>query len=345
MRAEIAQQPEVFARLLADSAPIRDVARAVLARRPRFALIAARGSSDHAALYAKYLIETQLGLPSGLASMSSLTAYGLPRGAERSMEGVLWLAISQSGGSPDLLEATRLAQEAGAITVAVTNAGGSPVAQAAEFHVDMGAGQERSVAATKTYTASLLTLWLLVDALGGQSGQRAYELVDAAAATLDATAVSPVLSALVESLADRDRLVTLGRGFSYPTAREGALELMETTYLAAGAFSGADLLHGPVAHVGAGTPVLAVAPGGVGSDLLRPVLSVLADRGADVTLVGDTSLRGAGDGAGLAAVSVAEDLSSIVQILPLQLLALELSLRRGIDPDAPTGLRRVTRTL
>ncbi len=133
----------------------------------------------------------------------------------------------------------------------------------------------------------------------------------------------------------------MGRGFSYPTAREAALKLMETTYVSASAFSGADLLHGPVAHVGPQTPVLAVAPGGVGSGLLRPVLDVLASRDARVTVVGDPTL--ATDG--LPVPQVPEDLSPFAQILPLQLLALELSLAKGYDPDAPSGLRKVTRTL
>ncbi len=152
MRREIAQQPACYERLLADRSQVRAVAQALADRDVRFVLIAARGSSDHAALYAKYLVETTLALPCGLVSMSSLTGYG-DAAREPAMAGVLWLAISQSGGSPDLLEAARVARAAGAVTVAVTNAADSPVARAAELHFDIDAAQERSVAATKTYTA------------------------------------------------------------------------------------------------------------------------------------------------------------------------------------------------
>jgi glucosamine--fructose-6-phosphate aminotransferase (isomerizing) len=140
-----------------------------------------------------------------------------------------------------------------------------------------------------------------------------------------------------------ERLVTVGRGFSYPTAREGALKLMETCHLAASAFSGADLLHGPVAHVDRATPVMVIGSGGAGSDLLRPVVDALVERGADVTLV-----RGSADdlpGYAVPVPDVPEELTPLVQIVPLQLIALELALSKGLDPDRPSGLSKVTRTL
>ncbi|WP_189120992.1 SIS domain-containing protein, partial [Nocardioides luteus] len=152
MATEIAQQPEVWAGLLgAGQQPITEVARAVRARRPRFVLLAARGTSDHAALYAKYLVETVLGLPAGLASPSSITAYE----ARMDLRDVLLIGISQSGGSPDLVQTLQAGREQGAITLAVTNNPGSPLAEACEYEVDVAAGPERAVAATKTYTAQL----------------------------------------------------------------------------------------------------------------------------------------------------------------------------------------------
>ncbi|HEY7596339.1 MAG TPA: SIS domain-containing protein, partial [Actinophytocola sp.] len=159
MAAEIAEQPAVFDALVARRGSLAEVAERLAARGPRFALLAARGSSDHAALYTKYLIEVLLQLPAGLVSPSTTTLYG----AEPDLSGVLYVTVSQSGGSPDLVEATRVARERGALTVAITNTPGSPLAEAAEHAVSIGAGDELAVAATKTYTATLLTSYLLVD--------------------------------------------------------------------------------------------------------------------------------------------------------------------------------------
>jgi glucosamine--fructose-6-phosphate aminotransferase (isomerizing) len=336
MAAEIAEQPAVFERILAESQPeVKAVAAQVRTAAPRFVLLAARGTSDHAALYLKYLVEIVLGLPCGLASPSTVTAYGV----EPDFRDVLWVAVSQSGGSPDLLESTRAAQRAGALTLAVTNAPASPLAQAAQLHLDIRAGEERAVAATKTYTATLLTLWLLVELWRGSDLSAARTLPDLARVVVDEPAV--------EEVADRfrfvDKVVVTGRGYSYPTAREAALKLMETSYLAAHAFSGADLLHGPLAMVDEDRPVVVVSPHGVAGRALEPVLARLAERGADVTLVGDASH-------GSAAIVVpvpriAEELSPLLEIIPLQRLAHRMAVARHHDPDAPRGLSKVTRTV
>lgn len=335
MRAEIAEQPSALQGLLDHRREITAVADLLRRRDLRYVTIAARGSSDHAALYAKYLVETVLGLPCGLASMSSITAYR----ADQDYRGVLWLAVSQSGGSPDLTDATTRARAAGATTVAVTNERSSPLADAAELHVDLRAGVELSVAATKTYTNELLALWLLVDALAGRGSGAADALPAAVAATIGLPAVDEI----VQRYRFAERVVTVGRGFSYPTAREGALKLMETCHLAATAFSGADLLHGPVAHLESSTPVVIVAPGSVGAGLLAPVVASVQERGADVTVVAPPH-------AGLAARTiqvpdVLEELSPLVQIVPLQSLSLGLALARSLDPDRPRGLSKVTCTL
>ena len=162
MAAEIGEQPQSLRRLLDDGLPaIREVAAEVARRQPRFVLLAGRGTSDHAALYAKYLIEIGLGLPAGLASPSTLTTYG----SGPDYDEVLWVTVSQSGGSPDLVESTTAARSRGALTLAVTNAADSPLAQAADLHIDVLSGPELAVAATKTYTSELLALYLLIDVL------------------------------------------------------------------------------------------------------------------------------------------------------------------------------------
>ncbi len=326
MAAEVAEQPEVLARLLADGATeIAEVRSAIDAYRPRFVLIAARGTSDHAALYGKYLAEVRLQLPAGLASPSTLTVYG----ARPDLSGVLFIAVSQSGGSPDLLGSLEAARTCGAMTVAVTNNGSSPLAEAAEHHVDVRAGVERAVAATKTYTAELLALYLL---LGGGD---AAAVPDAAARTLD---FAPQAYAAAERYRFTQRLVTTARGFSYPTAREAALKLMETSYLSAQAFSGADLLHGPLAMVDPDLPVIAVVTPGAGGTAMEPVVARLVAAGANVLRVGPE------DGLPVASAGVTEELLPILEILPLQQLAWRLALDRGGDPDRPRGLSKVTET-
>ncbi|MCF3121936.1 SIS domain-containing protein, partial [Streptomyces arenae] len=168
MARELAEQPDVLRRLLDEGAPrIRETARRVAGRKPRFVLLTARGTSDHAALYAKYLLEVRLGLPCGLTSMSTITAYG----AKPDLRDVLAVTVSQSGGSPDLVASTRAAREAGAITLAVTNNPDSPLAAVSEHHIDVLAGPERAPA-TKTYTASLLALHLFVESLSLLMGGR-----------------------------------------------------------------------------------------------------------------------------------------------------------------------------
>ena len=338
MAAEIAEQPAVLDRIRRDGRhAIGEVAAAIRARRPRFVLFVARGTSDHAALYAKYLVETRLGLPAGLVSPSTMTLYG----ARPDLHDVLTVAVSQSGASPDLLEPLARAREGGAITVAVTNAPDSPLARGAEHHLDILAGPEKAVAATKTYTAQLLTLYYLVEALAERAGADADPLAERAGALL---AREAEVARLAVRYRFAEQLVTTARGYNYPTAREAALKLMETSYLVAHAFSGADLLHGPVAMIDRGFPVIAVVPEGEGGAALRPVLERLGERGADTLVIGDPAAVPLGT-LGLALPGLGpEPLTPILTILPLQQLAWHLARERGGDPDQPRGLRKVTAT-
>ncbi|MEP6852248.1 MAG: SIS domain-containing protein [bacterium] len=334
MAAEVAEQPAVLGRLLTEGAADIAAVRGQIGRRaPRFVLIAARGTSDHAGLYGKYLAEIRMGLPAGLASPSTMTVYG----SRPDLSDVLFLAISQSGGSPDLVDSVAAARSCGALTVAVTNNVDSPLATAAELEIDVRAGHERAVAATKSYTAELLALYLLL-AGGDPGGQGAAE---SAAALPDAAAATLAGSAAITAAARYrfvDHLVTTARGYSYPTAREAALKLMETSYLGAQAFSGADLLHGPMAMIGPDVPVLAVTSAGRGGAAMAPVLDRLQQIGADVLQIGPPS------GLPLVTEGVPEELLPVLEILPLQQLAWRLALDRGGDPDAPRGLSKVTET-
>lgn len=342
MAREMSEQPAVLRRLLEEGAPrIRETAERVAARKPRFVLLTARGTSDNAALYAKYLLEVRRGLPCGLTSMSTTTAYG----AKPDLRDVLVVTVSQSGGSPDLVTSTQAAREAGALTLAVTNNPDSALAAVSEHHIDILAGPEKALPATKTYTASLLALYLFVEGLGGGGGDPA-----AVAAPLPGLAAQLLdRQGEIRSLAARyrfaERMVITSRGYGYPTAKEAALKLMETSYIPALAYSGADLLHGPLAMVDNISPVIAVVTDGRGGAALQPVLDRLRGRGADLVVVGPKAqVEQASAGFVLPTEGVAEEVQPVLEIIPLQLLAYEVTIARGQDPDAPRALAKVTET-
>ncbi len=338
MAAEIAEQPQVLQRLLTEGRPDAVAVGEVLrARAPRFVLLAARGTSDHAALYAKYLLEVRLGLPCGLASPSTMTAYG----ARPQLADCLVIAVSQSGGSPDLVQTLAVARECGALTLAVTNSPESSLAGAAELHLDIRAGAEHAVAATKSYSAELLALFLIVDAWAGGNAAGTAMLPDIASELIDRR---DEVADLAQLYRFASRMVLTGRGYAYPTAREAAIKLMETSYLAANAFSGADLLHGPLAMIDPQYPVVAVVPNGVGATAMKPVLQRVRDRGADLLVVGGGEAVPFGTRAFRLPDDLTEDVHAIVDILPLQWLALEIAVARGLDPDSPRGLSKVTET-
>jgi glucosamine--fructose-6-phosphate aminotransferase (isomerizing) len=256
---------------------------------------------------------------------------------------VLLVAVSQSGASPDLLEVLTRAKAGGATTLAITNAAGSPLASAADYHLDILAGPERAVAATKTYVGQLLTLLLLVEALAGreQPMPEASALPELAEQVL---ASAPSVAQLATRYRFAEQLITTARGYDYPTAREAALKLMETTYLVAHAFSAADLLHGPMAMIDRGFPVVAVAARGPGGDAVLPVLERLRELGADTLVLGRPQAIALGT-VGLPLPDLeSEVLSPLLSILPLQLFAWHLARERKSDPDQPRGLHKVTET-
>lgn len=348
MAADIAEQPACYARLLepAHAGAIARVAAAIVERRPRHVVFTGRGTSDHAALYAAYLTEIRLGLPAGLASPSTMTVFG----ARPDFSGALVIGVSQSGGSPDLVEVLRVARAGGALTVAVTNDPSSPLAEAAELVVDVTAGPERAVAATKTYTAELLALHLLIE--GVRAGTGVLPAAERAAlAALPELAARTLADPAPVELAPRyrfaARMITTGRGYGYPTAREAALKLMETSYLPALAFSGADLLHGPLAMADPDVPVLAVVGAGPGGEAMREVLARLGERGADLVVIGPDAVVGRDTASARCWLPVPradERYAPLLDILPVQRLALALARHRGQDPDAPRGLSKITTT-
>ncbi len=339
MAAEIAEQPQVWRRLLTGEGAeqVATAAERVRHAAPRFVVFVARGTSDHAALYGKYLVEIVHQLPAGLASPSTMTAYG----ARPDLRGVLLVAVSQSGGSPDLVRSTEVAREQGALTLAVTNNPDSDLAAAAEVHLDVRAGAERAVAATKSYTAQLLALHQVLALAGGGDPAAAAALPELGESVL---AQEPLVADIAARYRFASRLVTTARGYSYPTAREAALKLMETSYLSAQAFSGADLLHGPLAMIDAHVPVITVLAAGRGGAAMASVLPRLVEARADVCTIGTEEAVAASTTGIVLPGGVPEQLSPLLEVLPLQQLALHLAVARGEDPDAPRGLRKVTET-
>jgi glutamine---fructose-6-phosphate transaminase (isomerizing) len=329
--AEIAEQPDSLARLLRDG---RDEIDALAARiveaRPAFVVVVARGSSDNAARYAQVLLGVRNGLTVGLAAPSIVTLYG----GRPDLSGALVVGISQSGVSPDVVAVVDEARRQGAITAAFVNDAASPLARAAEHVVRLHAGPERAVAATKTYLAELGALAMLSASLSGHGWD---ELAALPARLAEALEEPRAIDAA--RFAGSKRLVVLGRGFHYATAFEIALKVKETSYVLAEAASTADFLHGPVAVMEEGLPALIVAAGRTPPELPSllvrlPELVVISDR---AELLGRAAL-------GLRCPSVPDWLSPLVAIVPGQRFAVALARARGLDPDAPRGLTKVTET-
>jgi len=347
MHDEIEEIPDVVRHLVADQADqFSRVVAGIRAARPRLAIIAARGTSDHAAIYAKYLLEAELGLPAALAASSLTTIYGRsPRWA-----GALVVSLSQSGASPDILAVTEAARAGGATTVAITNDPESPLARAAEFSVACGAGLERAVAATKTYVAELAAIAALVarlsddaDLLRGLDRLPAH-LSDVLVITGGWIARSETL---VEMLASADRMLVVSRGFNLPTALEIALKFKETAGIFAEGYSSADLMHGPVALARPAVPVLVFRPNGPMGRAMDAVVERLVDAGSQTWLVGGGEIEEANAPVrGRLALpnGVPEMLTPLAFVIPGYLLAATVALRRGMNPDAPDGLSKITRT-
>lgn len=338
--AEIAQGPSVAERLLVTAAPaVEAVARAVRSRDIRLVLIAARGTSDHAAVYAQYVLGGRNGLPVALAAPSLTSLYGTPP----RLGSALVIGISQSGRSPDVVAVLADARRQGALTLAVTNDAGSDLARAAEHVVDLAAGPELGVAATKTYVASVLVIAMLSAALRGDPDdtRALHGLPAALAAAIDQQALVADLAA---SRAADDRCAVLGRGYHYATAREWALKVKELGYVLADPYSAADFQHGPIALVEPDFPVLAVATAGPALAEMRALLSRLHDARARLLVLSDDAATLAmGDGVPLVP-GTAEWLSPIVAIVPGQLYAVHVAMARGLDPERPRNLSKVTLT-
>lgn len=351
LRDEIAQGPAVVERLVGEGrAAIEAIADAVADRLASRAIdlvvIAGRGTSDHAAIYAQYRFGVDLDLPVALATPSLVSLYA----AEPRLDRSLVIGISQSGRSPDIVGVLTSARRQRAATIAITNAPTSELAAAAEHVIDLAAGEERAIGATKTYVAELAAVAVLVAALGDRLGAPAGRAADLAAlpaaiAAAQAAEREAEVVAVARHLAASDRVIVIGRGFEYATARELALKLKELARVSADPYSSADFLHGPLVLVEPGLPVIVIAPSGRAAADTDALLGRLEAVGAERIVMSDRDDALARGDLGIRLPSgVPDSLMPIVSIVPGQLLAMHLAIARGIDPEAPRFISKVTLT-
>ncbi len=336
---EIYEQPAALKNALeTNRTAIAALAEDIKRRDISYVVLAARGTSDNAAIYAKYLLQIVCGIPVALAAPAVHTLFE----ATVNFKGALVIGISQSGAGEDINEVITQAKRSGALTTAITNTAGAPLAGIAHHVLYCNAGVEKAVAATKTYTTTLALIAALVVAWSGNQ-ELAEKLATIDQAAQKALAVEGRVSVLAQTLIHAERLLTVARGLHLATAIESALKIAETTSSPTQSFSSADLLHGPIASVAVRTPCLLFIPRGRTARVMGEVGEKLESRGARV-------LRFAFDADPNAANSIpltdpgTELLSPLVDILPTQLLAYHLTVARGLDPDNPRGLSKVTIT-
>jgi|SRR5579859_3759930 len=339
--SEIGEQPEVVARLIdTQLTAVRALATLIRARDPSAIVLVARGSSDNAAVYGRYLFEVCNRRLTSLAAPSGLTLYG--RGPR--LDQTVVIGVSQSGQGEDVVAYVAEARDQGAITVAIVNDENSPLAQTAAWVLACRTGPELSIPATKTVTAQMTLLALLSVALDAEGSSAAVldELPGALRTALDGRATAAELAGL---LAPTTIGSVIGRGFAFPPALEIALKLKETSYTRAEPFSAADFLHGPVTLVEANFSALLVDVGGRSSQSAQEIAVAVRRRGGQAALIRAGDVLAPSDLPNLSvAVPVGEPFAPIVALVLGQLFAVELALARGLDPALPRGLHKVTST-
>ncbi len=338
---EISEQPQALAQLLQEErATVEAIARAIREHDPSYVILAARGTSDNAARYSQYLFGTINNLSAALATPSIFTIYKQPP----RMKEALVIAISQSGQSPDIVSVVEEGRRQGALTVALTNDPDSPLAQTAQHTIHLHAGVEKAVAATKTFTTSLMALAMLASALSGDESRfealaRVPGWVEQVLQNHDATLKA------AERYCYIDYCVVASRGYNYATAYEVALKLKELDYVIAEPYSSADFQHGPLALVEHGFPVVTIVPEGALAAELTDFDRQLRDRGADlITISADPDALALAQTPLPLPSGMPEWVSPLVAVVPGQLFAYGLTQAKRLDPDQPRGIHKVTLT-
>jgi glucosamine--fructose-6-phosphate aminotransferase (isomerizing) len=343
MLDEIRQQPETLARTLTSELRRIEKFRASVGRKkPRLVVLAARGTSDNAAQFGRYLLEITTGVPVSLAAPSVQTLYG----ARLNYKDVVVVGLSQSGESTDTNMVLEQAAKSGAVTVGITNESRSSMARIAQHLFLVRAGREKSVAATKTYTGQLMLLYLLAYGLGAKIRIADIETIPDLAAS--ALTLETEVAAMAERYRFMHHAVVVGRGLNYANAFEFALKLMETSYIVAERFSSADFLHGPIAMVEPNFPAFLFAPSGPTWPSMQDVLTRLQSMKAETVVITDRRNPAA---ANLASriipvpARIPELYTPIPYIIPAQLFAASLAAEKNLNPDRPRSLNKITRTL
>lgn len=347
MLREIREQPRVIEKTLrAERKGFERLRRRFEKKPPSMVVLAARGTSDNAAQFGRYLIEITTGIPVSLAAPSVTTLYRAPL----KYDGALVAAVSQSGESTDTNVVLEAAKKAGAFTVGITNEAGSTLAKIPDFAAIIRGGREKSVAATKTYTGQLLGFYLLAWALGAEIRLDDLERIPAWADA--ALSLENEIAARAERYRFMEQAVVVGRGLNYANAFEWALKMMETCYVVAERFSQADILHGPIAMMGQSFPAFLIAPPGVTWPVMHQLATRLAGFKAETLILTDESNKAAPKTAVRIPARLAykgslpeEVYTPIPYIIPAQMFAAKLAELRGLNPDHPRGLNKVTRTL
>lgn len=340
--SEISEQPERIKNLLSNQRKnIEQIAKQIQKREIDYVFLAARGTSDNAGRYANYLLGAMNGLPLALATPSLFTYYKQPP----KLKNALVIGISQSGKSPDIVSVLEEGKKQNCLTLAITNEPNSPLGKTSDFVFDIQAGDEKAVAATKTYTTQLMTIAMLSTALS-KNKTRWLELNKVSGWMKQVLKQNDFIEEAVQRYRYIDQTIVLGRGFNYSTAFEWALKLKELTYIIAEPYSSADFAHGPIAMVESGYPVLAVAPKGkVFGSMLDMLKRLRSDISAELVVISNDKKA-----LSLAQVpltipnDVPEWLSPLVSILPAQLFAYHLTLAKGYNAEQPRSIRKVTET-
>ena len=341
MLAEILQQPAALERTIKrEGKRIKRFAEAIENRPPNLIVLVARGSSDNAALFGRYLLEISTGIPVSLAAPGVHTLYQ----TRMRLENALVIGISQSGEGTDVNMVLENSQRSGARTIAITNEAGSAMTQIADETFLIHAGRERSVAATKTYTGQLVILHMLAAALSGNQGFAEVERIPELAA--QSLTLHPEIETIVERYAYMNQCVVVGRGLNYANAYEFAIKLMETCYVVAERFSSADFLHGPIAMVERGFPAFLFAPPGKTLPGMQELLGKLTKLGAETVVISSeqAALKLATRAFKIPS-HIEEKLTPIPYIIPAQLFAALLAKAKGLSPDSPRSLAKVTKTV
>lgn len=342
LKSEIFEQPSVLEGLLCKRmGVVQDIAKEINKAAIKYIFLAARGTSDNAGLYAKYLWGAFNQLPIALAAPSLFSLYAKPP----SLQKAFVVAISQSGQSPDIVSVVTEGKRQGVPTLAITNDPGSPLAQAADYILDLECGPEIAVAATKTYTASLMSIAMLSVALRGDK-ELLIELKRVPELIQQVLGMDSEIQGIAERYRYMQQCVVLGRGYNYATAFEWSLKLKELAYIVAAPYSSSDFRHGPMAILSHGFPVFVVAhTGDVFSDMMDLLTVLVEERDIELLAISNESrLLEIAQKPIRVPPNVSEWISPIVSIVPAQLFSYHLTQTKGLDTESPRGLHKVTRT-